>query len=496
MAGEPLTQAHPEATSAEAGPRLLFVTGRLAEPSLRRIVEDLASRKRFQAELAVLPISVAALMTTKWVARHLEIPPGIDRVILPGTCRGDLALIEHKAQGATIERGPDDLRDLPSRFGLERSPIAELNAHDIEILAEINHAPSLTREALLAEARRLADQGADVIDLGCDPGSTWSQVGDAVRALRDLGLRVSIDSFDVSEIGDAVAAGAELVLSVNATNREAAPTWGATVVVVPDTPGTLGGLEETIAFLDREGVSYCLDPILEPIGFGFADSLGRYLDVRARYPQTDMLMGVGNLTELTDVDSAGVNTLLAGFCQELGISRVLTTSVINWARSSTRELDIARRLVHHAVTRKTLPKNLDERLIMLRDRKVAEFGAQGLSEIKQGIRDPNWRIFAEGGLIHAMNNAHHLTSDDPFLLFEQTGVVDPSHAFYLGYEMMKAKTALTLGKTYRQDQSLNWGFLTEPETSHRALRERPRREPRELTTMDPPRDRPDDEAPA
>ncbi len=64
-----------------------------------------------------------------------------------------------------------------------------------------------------------------------------------------------------------------------------------------------------------------------------------------------MMMGVGNLTELTDVDSAGVNTLLLGFCQELAIRSVLTTAVINWARSSVREIDLARRLTHYAVNR-------------------------------------------------------------------------------------------------------------------------------------------------
>ena len=62
---------------------------------------------------------------------------------------------------------------------------------------------------------------------------------------------------------------------------------------------------------------------------------------------------------------------------------------------------------------------------------------------------------------------HLLRDTDPFVLFEQMGVTDASHAFYLGYEMMKAKTALTLSKTYRQDQALDWGFLTEPEVSHR-----------------------------
>ena len=58
-----------------------------------------------------------------------------------------------------------------------------------------------------------------------------------------------------------------------------------------------------------------------------------------------------------------------------------------------------------------------------------------------------------------------LRDPDPFVLFEQMGVSDAAHAFYLGYELMKAKTALTLSKTYRQDQAMDWGFLTEPEVS-------------------------------
>jgi hypothetical protein len=45
------------------------------------------------------------------------------------------------------------------------------------------------------------------------------------------------------------------------------------------------------------------------------------------------------------------------------------------------------------------------------------------------------------------------------------GPIDPSHAFYLGYELAKAVTALTLGKNYVQDQGLRWGFLTVPEKS-------------------------------
>jgi dihydropteroate synthase len=180
-----------------------------------------------------------------------------------------------------------------------------------------------------------------------------------------------------------------------------------------------------------------------------------------------MLMGIGNLTELTDADSAGINVLLVGVCQELGIGSVLTTAVINWARTSVREVDLARRLMHHAVTRRTLPKRVEPDLVLLRDPKVPRFGEEQLRELQARIKDPNWRLYAEDGLIYALNSEHFLAEADPFALFERMGVTDPSHAFYLGWELMKAATALQLGKAYTQDQALRWGYLTVPETSHR-----------------------------
>jgi dihydropteroate synthase len=466
---------HPRDVASETNlrdrPRYLFVTGRLAEFALRQVLDDLAPRAGFQAEVAVLPISVAALMTPRWAARHLAVPEGIDRMILPGYCHGDLAPIVANAHGVPVELGPEDLRDLPGYFGQADQPVAGYGAYRIEILAEINHAPRLPLNDLIGQAQRFRGEGADVIDLGCEPGTPWAAVGDAVAALRDQGLRVSIDSFDPAEVSAAVAAGAELVLSVNAANRERAPEWGVEVVAIPDQPGSLSGLDPTVEFLTRKGVPFRIDPILEPIGFGFAASLGRYLEVRRRYPDAAILMGVGNLTELTDVDSAGVNAILVGFCEELSIGSVLTTAVINWARSSVRELDLARRLVHHAVARRTLPKHLEPRLVALRDPRVVEFGAENLAELQRRIRDPNWRLFAEGGWIYALNHQHLLRDTDPFRLFEQMGVSDASHAFYLGYELWKATTALTLSKSYRQDQALEWGFLTRPEASHRARRE-------------------------
>ena len=451
-------------------PRILFLTGKLAEPALRRTLAELAPRAGFDATVAVLPITVVALATTPWIARHAAAPQGFDRVIIPGLCQGELSVLGEAWGQLPIERGPIDLRDLPEFFGAQADPRAGYGAFDIAILAEINPVPRLPHAELMARALKARADGADVIDLGCDPGEAWPGIADAVKALRDEGLRVSLDSFNPVEAQQAARAGAELVLSVNRTNRDAARDWGCEVVAVPDVPQTLEGLGETLAVLSGAGVPFRIDAVLEPIAFGFARSLGRCLELRRRYPEVEILMGVGNLTELTDVDSAGVNVLLLGFCQELGIRSVLTTEVINWARSSVRELDLARRLVHHACTRHVLPKRLEPDLVVLRDPRLREHGEETLDELARQIADRNFRLFAERGLLHVINADMHLRGLDPFELFDEMqrqGPIDPSHAFYLGYEMAKAVTALTLGKNYVQDQALRWGFLTVPEKSHR-----------------------------
>jgi dihydropteroate synthase len=75
-------------------------------------------------------------------------------------------------------------------------------------------------------------------------------------------------------------------------------------------------------------------------------------------------------------------------------------------------------------------------------------------------------LFAERGMLHAINGEMHVVGGDPFELFSRMSErqpIDASHAFYLGYELCKAVTALTLGKNYVQDQPLRWGLLTKGE---------------------------------
>jgi len=448
--------------------RILFVTGRLAEPSLREILVPLAAHAGFEYEVAVLGISVAALLRADWVRRKLTVPSGIQRVIVPGWCGGEMeSLTAHF--GVPFERGPKDLFDLPEFFGRGGRPQPTFDEYSIEILAEINHAPQLSFDELLRQANSYRDSGADVIDLGCVPDESWSDIGDAVRRLKCEGFRLSIDSFDRAEVEAAVEAGAELVLSCNVTNREWAVQLDTEFVVLPDDPSDLDSWEATQLLLAASGRRFRLDPILEPIGFGFAASLARYYETRRRHPHAEMMMGVGNLTELTEVDSAGINFLCAAICEELQIRSVLTTEVINWGRTAVREFDLARRLVRHSVANHVLPKHLGGQLVLLRDSKLRQLGEEGLRQLAGRLTDPNFRIFAERGEIHLMNRDGYWHGDDPYEVFDRmaaaVGTLTAPHSFYLGMELCKARTALTLGKQYIQDEALRWGFLTVEETS-------------------------------
>ncbi len=456
-----------------------FITGRLAEHAVRAIVEQVADSVGFNYSIDVLPITVAALMTPKWLLRHVKVPAQTTRIIVPGYLSEGVAELS-EALHVEVISGPRDIRDLPEFFGKKRVFDASVNDYRIEIIAEINHAPRMTINDIVSVAQRLRSDGADVIDIGCDPGYRWLQVGDVVRRLRELELRVSIDSFDSQEVAEACAAGAELVLSVNSHNMRAAVDWGCEVVAIPDTPDDEKNFSNTVEFLATRSVPMRLDPILEPIGCGFARSLMRYSECRKRYPDASMMMGIGNITELTDADSAAINVVLLGFCEELQVNSVLTTQVINWARSSVRECDLARRLVHYAVRNRIPPKHIQPQLVLLRDGKLKSFPDSMFEELAASIKDNNIRIFAQDGLIHLVSASVNLSGSDPYEVMQRLMAspigpsIDVSHAFYLGAELSKAATALTLGKQYEQDVSLDWGFLTRHEKHHRLPRKRGR----------------------
>ena len=435
--------------------KLLFLTGSLAEEGLNRVLGDLG-KTDFEWRVHNLGVKVAALMTGEMIQRRLPDCGGADRVILPGRCRGDLERLGAHF-GIPFERGPDELRDLPEWLGRSGRPV-DLSQHDVLIFAEIVDAPQLDPAQILARAHALRADGADVIDLGCLPEIPFPHLAESVRLLKAEGLGVSVDSQNADELLAGGRAGADYLLSLTRDSLWIADEVPSTPVLIPALQGDLDSLQEAWCTLADKGRDCLIDPILDPIHFGFTDSIVRYHEIRGRLPDARIMMGVGNLTELTEADTTGINALLFGIISELHVGAVLTTQVSPHCASAVREADLARRIMFRAREEKALPKQWHPGLTGLHERKPFPYSDADIRAAAAQVRDRNYRIQVNASGIHLYNRGHYRVQDDPFELYpglELDG--DTGHAFYLGVELARAQIARQLGKRYVQDNPLEWG---------------------------------------
>ena len=435
--------------------RILFLTGHLARPRLEAVLRSMEPAP-FEWAVLDVGVKVAALMTERILMRRLPRPLEAERVLLPGRCRADLQRLTREF-GAPFERGPDELKDLPAFFGKPRATL-DLSGRSVRIFAEIVDATQMGIEALLLRASALRTAGADVIDLGCLPDTPFPHLEDAVRALKTGGFAVSVDSADPRELRRGGAAGADFLLSLTELNLPIAEETGAEPVLIPAQHGDLESLYRAADAAAKRGLAAILDPVLDPIHFGFADSLTRYCEVRAQLPEAELMMGTGNLTELTDTDSAGVTALLMGICSELRIANVLTVHVSPHTRRTVQEHDAARRIMYAAAKDASLPKGYGRALLQIHDRSPFPNSSGEIVGFASEIKDAAFRIeVAEDG-IHVYNRDGHHVAAEALELFDKLNVrSDGAHAFYLGAELMKAEIAYRLGKRYVQDEPLDWG---------------------------------------
>jgi dihydropteroate synthase-like protein len=442
--------------------RILFLTGHLARARLEKVLAE-TRNLGFEWSVIDVGVKVAALMTEAIISRRLPRPVEANRIIVPGRCRARLDRLSVEF-GVPFERGPDELKDLPAFFGKSGRGL-DLSRHDTRLFAEIVDASALTVESIVARAASMRAAGADVIDLGCLPDTPFPHLEDAVRALRESGHDVSIDSANVEELRRGGRAGAHFLLSLTETTLHLASETGAVPVMVPATHGELSSLLRAAEAADKRGISAILDPVLDPIHFGFMDSLGRYAELRRRMPAAEILMGTGNLTELTDADSVGVTALLVGICSELFIRNLLVVQVSPHTRRTIQEHDSARRMMFAAREDASVPKDYGGALLALHDRKPFPNVPSEIVEIATQVKDGNFRIeVAEDG-IHVYNRDGHRVAQDAMSLFADLGIdKDGPHAFYLGTELMKAEIAWRLGKRYVQDSPLDWGCAVDRPT--------------------------------
>lgn len=441
---------------------ILFLTGHLARPSLERVLAGIDAAP-FTWETRDLGLQVAGLMTADMIRRRLAAPVasedgarGFDRIIVPGRCRGELdALSEHF--GIPVQRGPEEVKDLPRFFDRAAKAIS-LDEYQVAIFAEIVDAPRLSVPEVVARAAMHRADGANVIDLGCLPQTPFAHLEECVQALKAEGFAVSVDSLETDELLRGGRAGADYLLSLTLDTLWVAKEVASTPVLIGRTPADEASLHQAVEQMQRAGRAFLADAILDPIPFGLVASIVRYHRLRERFPQAPIMMGIGNLTELTEADTSGINAMLLGMCAELDVSAVLTTQVSSHARRAVKEVDWARRIMHAARSHGQLPKGLGDALMTVHAKRPFLDTPEEIAATAAQVRDPNFRVQVSDEGLHVYNRDGMRTGQGAFELWPRLGLEgDAAHAFYMGVELAHAEIAHKLGKRYAQDQPLDWG---------------------------------------
>lgn len=470
--------------------RILLVTGRLAEKIVRENAGD--------ASVHVCDVDVAAFITPK----HLE---GLnlhdfDLVLVPGLTKDcDWEGLERK-KGVKIRLGPLHASDIKRvlRFAgkIEFShkipacrlietikaeevfrevekleSTAKFRIRDVaiggesrmKIVAEIVN-PKLEE---LRERIEYFSENADIVDIGVPLEFDANELRKILKiAVEESKRPVSVDTFSVKAIEIAVKQGVDMVMSVSSSNLEALDLIEDQAVVVAERD--LEKLLRIIEMAKKRSEKVIADPILDP-PLSVAGSIERYVAFRKLDKETPLLFGAGNVTELSDADSIGINALLAFIAEEIGCNLLFTTEASPKTRGSVRELRIASYISKIAKLRSSPPKDVGLSLLALKE-KVRYESAKAESalvarESKEFHRDPmgDFIIFIADGKIFCKHEKVTVSGKNAKEIIDtilDLGLVSRlDHAAYLGRELMKAEIALKLGKNYIQDRDLSFGFL-------------------------------------
>ena len=478
--------------------KVLLVTGRLAESQVRAFAEE--------ADVLVANVDVATFITPQMLLSAA--PQGYDLILIPGAITADFREAE-RALGAKIRLGPKHAADLGlvlrslakekielsctvpacrllegtmredaldqvekqeawAHSGLQIRGVKIGGSSRMKVLAEIVDATRFRPLALVEKIRYFEEQGADMIDLGIPLDADPYQVKAALQtAKKATNLPISVDTIRPELILAGLEAGADLLLSLNVGNLpvvgEAVARALVPAVIIPG-PGSIS-LEENLKMAQEMGISIIADPVLDPPLQGLVPSLQRYLLFRQDHPNIPLFFGAGNVTELMDADTAGVNALIAALGAETGASILFTPEYSSKAAGSVHELALASRMMLLARERFSPPKDLGLDLLILKEKRhlPEEAMPETFLQAEEGHKyeldsSGSFRIFLSRGLILAQNDriivAGSNARDILNTLIEKDLVSRLDHAGYLGRELERAEIALRLKKNYVQDEPL------------------------------------------
>ena len=441
---------------------IVFLTGKLAKISLEKVLSDISSKNEFTYDVIDIGVNVAALATINIIIKKLDLKdvPTATKIIIPGRCRGEIKDLENYS-GKKCVRGPEELKDIPRFLGLQGKNL-DLSKYDTKIIGEITEAPNMSVKEIIKQANTYKKDGADIIDIGCLPSTEFPHLSETIQELKNQNFMVSIDSLDEKNLISGAKAGADFLLSLQEKSIWIMNEVEAIPIVIPDYPREEKKFYKLIEKLLKDDKEFIADSILEPINFGFTDSIVRYHSFRKNFPSVEIMMGIGNLTELTHADTAGMNALLFGIASELEINYALCTQVSEHCNKAIIEGNFARRIMHTTKTYSMPPKDISNKLLNLHERKPFPYSTSELKEMWSNVKDKNYRIYVNQDGIHVFNNKNFYTEQDAAEFYQHLDIKnDDGHAYYLGMELARAEIAFLLGKRYDQDEILKWGCSVE-----------------------------------
>lgn len=391
--------------------KVLLVTGKIAEARVRKTAE------KHGCGVYVAPVDVVSFLKPDMIEAR-----GYDMIIVPGLVKGDLAAVE-KRTGIKTYLGPKDLADLELMLeNLEnlklsktvpaceflreemkkkaQDEIAKADSAEyvkevlkrpgsmligdlpvgrdfpMRVLAEIVDVGSMKADAIVKRAKYYVRSGADIVDLGFNERNP-ERVREAIAAIRGLVVPISVDTMERSNIEAALEAGADLILSFDRALIEEFENVRTPCVIIPKNEGIpdypeerVKVLNDNIALARKRGFENIIaDLLLQPVNFGFVRSVEAYRSFSEEY-NYPMLMGVGNITELFDADSAGMNALLCGIAGECGASMLLTTEASAKTKGCVKELKTASQMIYLSKKRGSFPKDLGIDLLRLKKKRM------------------------------------------------------------------------------------------------------------------------------
>jgi len=491
--------------------KILVVTGKESEKIVKKIVTEYA---KDYADVLVCSKKIAAFITPKILKKSLEEQninlKSYNLILIPGLITADFTKLEGEIK-VPIKLGPKNAYDLSyilpeadkTRFS-NKIPACELlssikrdnaskdllkleeeanysfklkglklgKSSRMKVLSEIVNADKYDTDDLEKKIILYLTEGADMIDLGISLDANVDDVERMIEITSRFNVPFSIDT-SIPEFLILGCNKADILLSADKnvldnSGKKLADTDSA-VVVIPDDDKRL---EDNIKIAKSIGIKKIVaDPVLDPVELSkssLVESLIRYREISAAYKDIPLFFGIGNVSELIDSDSTGVNAILAGIGAELGVSILFTPEYSRKCFGSIYELKKASEMMFLAKKRRMPPKDLGIDLILFKEKRKRVFLADICNNIIPAKENKNWKIDPFGGFSIQLKDGMIYATHKKGTVAGKTAksVLDTiisnnmvslkEHVAYIGRELMKAEICLRMGRSYIQDEEFEY----------------------------------------